>query len=59
MVHRLSTCALGLQSARAQAWLLCSLWNLSSLTRDRMCIPCIARQSLKHWTIREVPKDVF
>ena len=32
-----------------------SMWDLSSLTRDWACVPCIARQILNHWTIREVP----
>ena len=27
---------------------------LSSLTRDRTCTPCIERQSLSRWTVREV-----
>ena len=31
------------------------MWDLSSLTRDRTHIPCIVRQILYHWTIREVP----
>ena len=31
------------------------MWNLSSLTRDRTHIPCIAKQILNHWTTREVP----
>ena len=26
------------------------MWDLSSLTRDWICIPCIGRQSLNHWT---------
>ena len=30
-------------------------WHLSSPTRDQTCSPCIARQSLNHWTMREVP----
>ena len=34
------------------------MWNLSSPTRDRTCTPCIGRQSLNHWTMREVP-DLF
>ena len=29
--------------------------DLSSLTRDWACVPCIARQILNHWTTREVP----
>ena len=32
------------------------MWDLSSPTRDRTCNPCIGRRSLKHWTVREVPK---
>ena len=31
------------------------VWDLSSLTRDRTHTPCIGRQSLSHWTSREVP----
>ena len=31
------------------------MWDLSSPTRDRTCISCIARQILNHWTMREVP----
>ena len=29
--------------------------HLGSLTRDQPCTPCIGRQSLNHWTTREVP----
>ena len=36
-------------------WVLCSMWDLSSLTRDQTCISCIARWILNHWTTREVP----
>ena len=32
-----------------------SLWGLSSLTRDRTCVPCIARWILNHWATKEVP----
>ena len=32
-----------------------SMWDLGSLTREWACVPCIARQILNHWTIREVP----
>ena len=35
------------------------MWDLNSLTRDRTCIPCTARQSLSHWTTREVPKGWY
>ena len=31
------------------------MWDLNSLTRDRTCTSCIGRQSLNHWTTREVP----
>ena len=33
--------------------------DLSSPTRDRTCIPYIGRQSLTHWTTREVPRLLF
>ena len=36
--------------------MLLGMWDLSSLTRDRTHIPCIARQILNLWTIKEVPK---
>ena len=31
-------------------------WDTSSPTRDWTCTPCIGKQSLNHWTSREVPK---
>ena len=31
------------------------MWDLSSLTRDQTCVPCIGRRILYHWTTREVP----
>ena len=33
--------------------------DLSSPTRDQIHIPCIARQTLNHWTSREVPLMKF
>ena len=30
------------------------IWDLSSQTRDQTHTPCIGRQSLNHWTTREV-----
>ena len=30
-------------------------WDLSTPTGDETCIPCFGRQSLTHWTAREVP----
>ena len=35
------------------------MWDLSSPTRDRTHTPCIGRQSLNHWTAREVSISVF
>lgn len=32
------------------------MWDLSSPIRDGTIIPCIGRQSLKHWTTKEVPQ---
>ena len=34
-----------------------SMQNLSSLTRDQTCVPCIGKQILNHWTTREVPMN--
>ena len=31
------------------------MWDLSSLTRDWTCTPCIGRWRLNHWVTREVP----
>ena len=45
----------GLSSCGAWAWLPRSMWDLSSPTKDRTCIPCIGRCILYHWTAREVP----
>ena len=35
------------------------MWGLSSRTRDQACTPCIGKQSLLHWTTREVPSFWF
>ena len=35
------------------------MWDLSSPTRDRICVPFIGRQILNHWTTREVPGSKF
>ena len=35
------------------------LCNLSFLTRDKTCSPCIGRQGLNFWTAREVPLLLF
>ena len=49
----------GLSSCSTQAELLCGMWDLSSLTRDRSHVLCIARQILNHWPIREVPESLL
>ena len=33
------------------------IWNLSSLTRNRIHTPCIGKWSLTYWTTREVPRN--
>ena len=61
VAHGLSSCDTrapehtDFSSCDARAQLLCGMWNLSSQTRDRTCVPCIARWILNHWTTREVP----
>ena len=35
------------------------MWDPGSLTRDWTHVPCIARQTLNHWTTREVPSTTF
>ena len=35
------------------------MWDLTSLTRDQTCTPCIGRQSVNHWTTREVPGCMY
>ena len=35
------------------------MWDLSSMTRDQMCTPCMERRSLNHWTAREVPIHIL
>ena len=41
------------------AWFLRSIWDLSSPTRGRTCVPCIGRWILNHWTTREILKNYF
>ena len=48
VAHRLS-------SFSTWVYLLQSMWDLSSLTRDQTHIPYIGRQIINHWTTREVP----
>ena len=51
---------LGFSCCRAWAlWLPYSIWNLISLIRDQICVPCIGRQILKHWAIRKLPGYVY
>ena len=42
-----------LRSCGAWTWPPCSMRDLSFLTRDRTCVPCIRRWILNHWTNRE------
>ena len=49
----------GLSSCGARAKLPCSMWDLSSLTRDQTRISCIGRWILYHWTTKEVPVIPF
>ena len=35
--------------------MLCSIWDLSSQTRDQTLAPALEALSLKHWTTREAP----
>ena len=51
MMHSLSSCT--------QAWLLCSMRDLSSLTQDRTCILSIGRLILSYWTTREAPSPTL
>ena len=39
--------------------MLCGMWDLSSLTRDRTCTPALEVQSLNHWTSRDIPEITF
>ena len=39
--------------------LSCSMWDLSSLTRDWARVPCTGRWIGKHWATREVPLESF
>ena len=34
-----------------------NMWDLSFLTRDQTCVPCVGVQILNHWTTREAPHD--
>ena len=36
-----------------------SMWDFSSLTRDRTCAPAMEAQSFNHWTAREHPLQSF
>ena len=50
VLRRIST-AYRLSSCDIRAYLLRGMWDLSSQTRDRSCVPCIARLIFNHWTI--------
>ena len=46
--------ARGLKHCGARALLPCSMWDLSSLTRDWTPVTCIGRKVLNHWITRKV-----
>lgn len=46
----------GFSSWGTRAEVLWDLWDLSSLTRDRTPVPCVARQVLNQWAPREAPR---
>ena len=56
VAHGLSSCNIwdpelkGFSGGSAQAWLPHGMWDLSSLTRDSTCVPCIARWILNYTT---------
>ena len=35
------------------------IWYLNSPTRGQTCTPCIGRQSLNHWTAKDIPSVSF
>ena len=45
----------GFSDCGIRAQLPQGMWDLSSWTRDRTCVPCIGRQTPNHWTTRETP----
>ena len=45
---RIFHCGSRAVAVAAQAWLLQDMRDISSPTRDGTCVPCIARQILKH-----------
>ena len=49
----------GFFSCSTQASSPHSMWALSFRTRDRTCVPYMARWILNHWTTREVPVSSF
>ena len=44
-----------LSSLGARAQWCCGMWDLSSLTRDQTCVPCIGGLIVNHWTTRVAP----
>ena len=54
---QVSIIACGLFSSCKRAQLPHDIWDISSLTRDRTCVPCIRRRILNHWTTREAPRE--
>ena len=54
-IHPTTLGSLLLSIYGAQVQLPQGMWDLSSLTRGQICIPCTRRQILNHWTTGEVP----
>ena len=57
--QHLFTATCRLSSCRVQAQLPCSMWELSSLTRNWTCISCIERWILNHWTMITVISKII
>ena len=49
----------GLCSFESWAYLLCGMWGLSSLTRDRTQVPYAETRILNHWTTRGFPGQLL
>ena len=52
-------CGVAKSQTQLNDWAHTHTWDLSSSARDHTHTPCIERQSLNHWTPREVPLTLF
>ena len=62
VAHGLSSCGSWALECRLSIWCmgLVAMQQVgSSRNRDRTCVPCIGRWTLKHCAIREAPKHVL